>query len=190
MTEILLERNRNFAKGQLLPQNLVQQRENTLHTHQPHTIVVCCSDSRVCPEFIFNCGLGEIFVIRTAGNTVDSLVLESIKFAVNIFPIQQIILMGHTNCGAIRTIYFDNQAQSKFPTISLEILPSIQTARELFNSNDEGAINFATIENLKKQLSKVSTYPTIAQKFQEGTLKIWTGIYNLEIGIFDIIGII
>lgn len=185
MVENLLERNRKYAEGKLLQHNLVEQRKNTLHIQQPHTIVVCCSDSRVCPEFIFNCGIGEIFVLRTAGNIIDQLVLESIEFAVNNFPIRQIILMGHTNCGAIRTLYYNNQLKLKFPTICSEIQTSIETAKRLFNTNQESAITFVITENLKKQLSKLSKNPAIGNRLQDGQLVILAGIYNLETGLFE-----
>jgi carbonic anhydrase len=186
MVEHLLERNKKFAEGEFLQHNLVQQRKNTLDIQRPHTIVVCCSDSRVCPEFIFNCGIGEIFVVRTAGNIIDSLALESVEFAVSNLPIRQIILMGHTNCGAIRTLYNNNQVKSQFPNISSEIELPIETARGLFGANEESAIMFVTIENLKRQLVKLNKNTTIKHKLQEEQLIVLAGIYNLETGLFEI----
>lgn len=186
MVEHLLERNRKYAEGEFLQHNLVQQRKNTINIQQPHTVVVCCSDSRVCPEFIFNCGIGEIFAVRTAGNIIDSLALESIDFAVNNLPIRQIILMGHTNCGAIGMLYNNQQVESQFPSISSELRTSIEIAKRLFAANEKSAIMYVTIENLKKQLLKLSKNPTIEKKLQEEQLVILAGIYNLKTGLFEI----
>lgn len=187
MVEYLLERNKKFAEGEVLQHNFLQQRKNTLDTQQPHTIVVCCSDSRVCPEFIFNCGIGEIFVVRTAGNIIDSLALESIEFAVSNLPIRQIILIGHTNCGAINMLYSNHHIKSQFPTISSEVQVAIEAAKRLFATNEESGIMFATIENLKNQLLKLCKNQTIEHKLQKKQLVILAGIYNLGTGLFEII---
>ncbi len=190
MVEQLLERNKKFAEGEFSRHNLVQQRKDTSNIQQPHTIVICCSDSRVCPEFIFNCGIGEIFVVRTAGNIIDSLALESIEFAVSSLPIQQIILMGHTNCGAIRMVYNNHRVKSQFPTISSEIQLPIEMAKTLFADNEEAAITFAIIENLKNQLLKLNRNQMIKHKLQERQVRILAGIYKLETGLFEIIELI
>ena len=68
----------------------------------PFAVVVCCSDSRVAPEILLGQTLGEIFVVRTAGNVVDKLALASIEYAVFVLKVQLVIFLGHDNCGAIR----------------------------------------------------------------------------------------
>lgn len=67
----------------------------------PHAIVICCSDSRVVPEYIFSVGLGELFVIRVAGNVLDKHQLGSIEYAASHLHCRLILVLGHTGCGAI-----------------------------------------------------------------------------------------
>ena len=67
----------------------------------PYVAVVSCSDSRVIPEVIFSSGIGDLFVIRSAGNTVDTCILGSLEYAVGHLGVKSIVVMGHTGCGAI-----------------------------------------------------------------------------------------
>ncbi len=77
------------------------RQETALNGQRPYAIVVCCSDSRVIPERIFNADIGELFVIRIAGNVLDNHQLGSIEYAAAHLDCPQIIVLGHTGCGAI-----------------------------------------------------------------------------------------
>ena len=70
-------------------------------SQSPHTIIVSCSDSRVAPELVFACGLGELFVVRVAGNIITPSQLGSIEFACQSFGTRLVVILGHSNCGAI-----------------------------------------------------------------------------------------
>ena len=80
---------------------LKNKRDELIKGQHPHTLVITCSDSRVVPEFIFNCSLGELFVIRTAGNVVNEGELATVEYAIEHLKIKHIIVLGHTHCGAI-----------------------------------------------------------------------------------------
>ncbi len=71
------------------------------HGQHPFAVIIACSDSREIPEAIFSCGIGELFVIRVAGNIVDESVLGSIEYAVSHLGCQLVVVLGHTNCGAV-----------------------------------------------------------------------------------------
>ena len=88
----------------------VERREYTAdHGQQPYAVVVSCSDSRVMPELIFSAGIGDLFTIRSAGNTIDKGTLGSIEYAVSHLGCRLVVIMGHTNCGAITsTIHGDH----------------------------------------------------------------------------------
>ena len=95
--ERLTEGNRKYQRES--DENLrLDTAENGQH---PYAIVVCCSDSRVIPEQIFDAGLGELFVIRVAGNVLDNHQLGSIEYAAGHLDCHQVIVLGHTNCGAV-----------------------------------------------------------------------------------------
>ncbi|MCD8379892.1 MAG: carbonic anhydrase [Lachnospiraceae bacterium] len=71
------------------------------HGQHPFAVIIACSDSREIPEAIFSCGIGELFVIRIAGNIVDDSILGSIEYAVSHLGCQLVVVLGHTNCGAV-----------------------------------------------------------------------------------------
>ena len=98
ITDRLVSGNRNYIENgnRLL-------RENTAENGQhPYAIVICCSDSRVIPEEIFSASIGELFVIRVAGNVLDNHQLGSIEYAAAHLDCKMILLLGHTGCGAVK----------------------------------------------------------------------------------------
>ena len=77
------------------------RKETAEHGQHPYAIVICCSDSRVIPEQIFSAGIGELFVIRIAGNVLDKHQLGSVEYAAAHLGVKLIVMLGHTGCGAI-----------------------------------------------------------------------------------------
>ena len=98
------KRNKNFLSELDSNKELKTTRDNLVKGQHPSLLVVCCSDSRVVPEKILSCSLGEIFVIRTAGNVINEGELASISYAIEHLHINHIIVMGHTHCGAIHSV--------------------------------------------------------------------------------------
>jgi len=93
----LLEANKKFIKNN----SLVKQRRVLKNGQNPSVIILSCSDSRVPPELIFNQKLGSLFVVRIAGGVVDDVVTDSIEFAVRTFDVRLIVVLGHSDCGAV-----------------------------------------------------------------------------------------
>ena len=98
------KRNKLFIDEINSNKELKATRDNLVKGQHPELLVVCCSDSRVVPEKIFTCSLGEIFVIRTAGNVINNGELASISYAIEHLHINHILIMGHTHCGAINSV--------------------------------------------------------------------------------------
>lgn len=99
----LLSGNKRYADGKMLHPDLSIDRRTAISAAQhPFAVVVCCSDSRVPPELVFDQGLGDLFVIRTAGNLVDSIAVGSIEYAVEHLDVHLIVVLGHENCGVIK----------------------------------------------------------------------------------------
>jgi carbonic anhydrase len=102
--ERLLEGNRRFSLGQTShPDAGLARRHQVANAQQPFAMVLGCSDSRVPAEIIFDCGLGDLFVIRTAGHTIDTAVRESVLFGVRVLRIPLVLVLGHARCGAVTT---------------------------------------------------------------------------------------
>jgi len=82
-------------------QELKDRRDELVKGQHPDTLVITCSDSRVVPEYILNASLGELFVIRTAGNVINEGELATVEYAIEHLKVKRIIVLGHTHCGAI-----------------------------------------------------------------------------------------
>lgn len=98
------QRNKLFVSEINSNKELEALRDDLVKGQHPEVLVVCCSDSRVVPEKILSCSLGEIFVIRTAGNVINEGELASISYAIEHLHVKHIIVMGHTHCGAIHAV--------------------------------------------------------------------------------------
>jgi carbonic anhydrase len=99
----LKEGNERFVSGQVQhPSQSVDDRTRLAHGQKPTAVVFGCSDSRVAAEIIFDQGLGDMFVVRTAGHVADSAVLGSIEYAVTVLEVPLIVVLGHDSCGAVK----------------------------------------------------------------------------------------
>lgn len=97
----LKEGNKNFINKINNDINLKNKRDELIKGQHPEVLVITCSDSRVVPEMIFNASLGDIFVIRTAGNVINEGELATVEYAIEHLKVKRIIVLGHTHCGAI-----------------------------------------------------------------------------------------
>ena len=93
--------NKQFINEINNDNNLKELRDNLVKGQHPEVLVITCSDSRVIPEMIFNCSLGDIFVIRTAGNVINEGELATVEYAIEHLKVKRIIVLGHTHCGAV-----------------------------------------------------------------------------------------
>lgn len=161
----------------------------------PHAIVISCSDSRVPPEIVFDQKLGEIFVIRTAGQTLSPEVVASVEYAVEHLGPRLIVMLGHTSCGAVHvtsdSIHGHDHPYSKEPlddskniqALIKDIRPRIeQTVRSQPSPRlvNEG---WANVRGAAKELFEMSPYLT--SRLNEGHLKVVGGLYDLESGSVD-----
>lgn len=100
--QLLLEGNQRFASGQTLnPHRDGLRRTEIARQQNPSALVISCSDSRQVPELIFDCGLGDLFVVHTAGHCVGASVMGTIEFGMLVLGIRLVMVLGHTRCGAI-----------------------------------------------------------------------------------------
>ncbi len=97
----LLDGNKRFVNGNFKPKDLSAQRNETLTGQHPFVTIVSCSDSRVVPEYIFDAGIGELFIVRAAGNVVDSCALGSVEYGVGHLHTPLLVVLGHEKCGAV-----------------------------------------------------------------------------------------
>ena len=121
--------NERFVKGTLTPKDdYATLREQFSAGQHPFAVVLCCSDSRVAPEIIFDQKLGDLFVIRNAGNVIDKHVLGSIEYAVEHLGTSLVVVMGHSGCGAVTATRLGEALPDNIMAIARRIKPSIDTS--------------------------------------------------------------
>lgn len=146
----------------------------------PFAVIVTCSDSRVPPEIIFDQALGDLFVIRVAGNIVDDFAIGSIEYGVSVLGAKLILVLGHSNCGAVdgalKGLKFDNHIQ--------EVLNAIQPAVQASRSGNGGdALEKAIKANVKHVEEMLrSSKPLLGNLLQQGKITLLGGYYDLASG--------
>ncbi|MBQ8476220.1 hypothetical protein IJ531_04070 [bacterium] len=136
----LLEGNKNFINGSPSAKNMCLKTLQNLALYQePYACVLSCSDSRVVPEIIFDCGIGELFVVRVAGIAVGDNVKESIEYAVKKLHVPLLILLGHDDCGVMKYAneHYPNDT-GDFQSILKCVYPVIE-GKGRFDCNNEFA---------------------------------------------------
>ncbi len=145
------------------------------HGQEPYAIVVACSDSRVIPEAIFNADLGELFVIRVAGNVIDDHQLGSIEYAAEHLGVNLVLVLGHTHCGAVAAaIEGDTDGYIKY------IVDEIQGA-----IGQEDDPYEACHLNVRHSMKMVEESLKIQKVEHEYGLKVRGAIYDIETGKVD-----
>lgn len=143
----------------------------------PHAIIIACSDSRVIPEVIFNAGIGEIFVIRVAGNVMDNHQLGSIEYACDHLGVNLVVVLGHNHCGAVEAaIHHNPDGYIKF--ITDEIVRAIGDEKDSYN---------ACVLNVKQSIKVIEDSIIIRKDEKEHGLKVLGAVYHLEDGRVDFI---
>lgn len=135
----LLKGNEQFVNGKYEAQNITIETLRQLATNQnPHACVLSCSDSRVVPELIFEAGIGELFVVRVAGITVGTNVMESIEYAIKKLKVPLLILLGHDNCGVMEYAQASYpEIKEHFQTILKCVYPAIDIDKNSLESEDK-----------------------------------------------------
>ncbi len=161
--------------GDVSPEMRVKTATNG---QSPFAIVVACSDSRVIPETMFCSGLGDLFVIRVAGNVIDDHQLGSIEYAESHLGCRLVLVLGHTHCGAIDAAIHGNNEDTRFiPSIIEEIKDAIGS-----EDMDDHA---ATICNVQNSIHKIETSFEIQEEEHVGGLVVLGAIYDIETGVVE-----
>lgn len=172
----LEEGNKEFLSG-----NTAELRADLAENGQaPYAVVITCSDSRVAPEVLFHTTMGELFTIRTAGNVVDEFEIGSVEYGVEHLGVPLIVVMGHSNCGAVSAAV-SGEAEGFIQNIIDEITPSVEEAKK--TETDESAIaTLAENLNIQNTIQKLRTSKIISQLESEGQVKIIGAKYDIKDG--------
>lgn len=130
----LKEGNQRFINGTSTHQNNYEHNQSLINSQQPYVCVISCSDSRVPTELIFDCGVGEIFVIRVAGNVIDDVARESVAYATHALNVKVVVVLGHTHCGAIKAACHDIEGDASHDFVGT-IMKHIKPTAKLHENN-------------------------------------------------------
>lgn len=150
-----------------------QRRSDTAHQGQsPYAVIVTCSDSRVPPEHIFQAGIGDIFVIRTAGNVIGDYELGSVEYGTEHLGAKLVVVLGHTQCGAIESA-LSGGADGHIKNITDEIISGLPD-----NCDAEQAERL----NVKNSIDKIKRSEIIQDLEEHKKVEVKGAIYNIETG--------
>lgn len=128
--EKLMIGNRRYVAGRALhPRQSQAQRDLLLEGQHPFAAILSCSDSRVPSELIFDQGLGDLFIVRTAGHVTGDLVIGTLEFAVHVLHVPLIMVMGHTQCGAVAATLAGQSLPGRIGSIAIDLQPAVELAR-------------------------------------------------------------
>ncbi|WP_419175973.1 carbonic anhydrase [Desulfosediminicola sp.] len=178
--QILKDGNKRFISGKLEhPNHCEESRKSLAAGQEPIATVLTCADSRVPPVDIFDQGLGDLFVVRVAGNVIGDHSLGSIEYAVKHLHTPVVVVMGHSSCGAISAVASGVALEGHIATLG----PAIQTAIKNIKEAEGDLVNNASKE-LARQISvKIAqSEPIVAELVQNGAVKIVPAYYDLMSG--------
>ncbi len=181
--------NQRFLSGQIRKDGQsTKDIHRLLKSQAPNSIVLSCSDSRVPPEIVFDQKLGEMFTVRSAGETLSPEAIGSMEFAIEKLGSHLLVILGHTNCGAVRsaidTIGGTSAGSDNLDKLVQDIHPRIKSKfDEKHPSKDLKDESWMNAKGVAKDL--LTRSPLISKAVDSGKVKIQVGLYNLETGVVE-----
>jgi len=176
----LLEGNARFRRGQPLRPNTGMDRLPQVASGQsPFAVVVCCSDSRVPPEIVFDRGIGDLFIVRTAGHVLDSAALASVVYAVEELATPLVLVLGHTQCGAVHAALQDGNAPEYLRSVVRAIRPSLDASATLPGSRSD---NVARVHVARTAERIRATLATEAVSLHASSARVVGAMYGTATG--------
>jgi carbonic anhydrase len=182
----LVDGNQRYVKGSMKACGASDPaaRSKLATGQKPFAIVLTCSDSRVPPEMVFDEGLGELFVIRVAGNVADPIILGSIEYAAEHLGSPLVVVLGHERCGAVTAAVDGGKAPGNLAAIVKAVAPAVKRAKSgAHDAPKDALVEAAVVENAKlvaEGLPKQS--PILKKLIAEGKLQIVPARYDLDDG--------
>jgi carbonic anhydrase len=177
----LKEGNSRYTSGNLQhPGQTTERRTELAKTQHPFAGIVSCSDSRVPPEIVFDQGLGDLFIVRVAGNVINDEGLGSVEYTVDHLGTRLILVLGHQRCGAVQAAKETIAAKGKAPGHIESLVTAIKPAVEATAKDDLDATIKANVKNVVQALR--SSTPILKAKVDSGDVQVIGGYYSLDTG--------
>ena len=191
--DMLKQGNARFVENVQNPQSTLLASNALTHVHEPFAIILGCSDARVPAEIVFDQGLGDLFVIRVAGNVVAPSQIGSVEFAAEKFGTKLVVVLGHSHCGAVTAcvetlINPDQQFSPNLRSIVDRIRPSVYNLHEIYTANgqdidEQELINRGIKANVRMSVTQLKHGSRILEDaVNNGSLIIVGAVYDLDTG--------
>lgn len=184
--QLLKEGNQRFMSGQSIkPHQDINRIKEVASGQYPFATILGCSDSRVPNEIIFDQGVGDLFIVRTAGQVSTYASWGSIEFAEEILGTKLIVVLGHTQCGAVSAAVKLPEVPGHIVTLINAIKPAVEKAKA---KHPEDLIDASIRENILTQVEQLKNLePVLAKRVREGSIQIIGALYHLETGEVEFI---
>jgi len=190
--DAMMEGNMRFVAGESTFPNLTADRraETTTGGQHPYATVIACSDSRVPVEAIFDAGIGEIFVIRVAGNVCQTDEIGSIEYGVEHLGTPVMLVLGHEHCGAVTAVLTGAEVHGSIPRLVAPIAPVAEMIKEKHGEEDQAKqVSAAVAANVMHQMKLLlKGSPGVAERVKHGKTVVIGGVYDLATGEVKILG--
>jgi carbonic anhydrase len=181
----IIEGNQRFIAGEPShPRQDVEHRSEVANSQRPFAALFGCSDSRLSAEIIFDVGLGDLFVVRNAGQVIAETILGSLEYSVEVLKVPLIVVLGHDECGAIRATM--DQAEGKLTTsgefiqnLVARIQPTVDAARGAGKNSIDEITDLHVEDTIEELLSRSNL---IAEAVRSGKLAVVGATYRLALG--------
>jgi len=182
----LKEGNGRYITGNLQhPGQTTERRAELAKDQHPFAVILSCSDSRVPPEIVFDQGLGDLFVVRVAGNVIDDHGLGSIEYAIDHLGARLIVVLGHQSCGAVKAAKETIAAKGKAPGHIQSLVTAIRPVVETTAKDDLDTTVKANVKHVVQALR--SSTPILKAKVDSGEVQVIGGYYSLDTGAVSLL---
>jgi carbonic anhydrase len=166
------------------PSTTTERRREVAEAQNPYAVILGCADSRVPPEIVFDETLGDLFVIRVAGNVVDDAILASIEYAVEHLKVPLVLVLGHERCGAVQAAVDGGEAPGHIGALIKCIRPAVESTQGLPGDAVDNAVR-ANVTQVVQQLRGAA--PILSEAVHQGKLRIVGARYDLDTGVVEIL---
>ncbi len=179
VAEALLDGNRRFVEGRAQAHTWQSERIASTGTvgQFPSVGVLGCADSRVPPEQVFDCGVGDLVVVRVAGNSVTEIAVGTMEFGVSALGVHTIVVLGHTKCAAVEAALRDEHLPGSMNAFARVIRPALA-------GHFHASLTDAVVANVRHQAGQLLARSDLLQRaVQTGRVRMLTALYDVETGL-------
>jgi carbonic anhydrase len=184
----LMEGNKRYQNGVAKRHDFIAQREALVTGQNPYAAILGCSDSRIAPEYAFDSGRGDLFVVRIAGNFANPDAIASFEYGVDVLKTPLLLVLGHENCGAVKSTITSIQDKTTLPGHLPSLVAALAPAVKAVAGQPGDQLENATRENVLLTVETLrSATPLLSAAVNDKRLKIVGGIYRLKNGAVELI---